>query len=159
VDLGFNTYVTGLRIEPVDHEDSLKDWLHVHNTVVPTHHLTLDEVRERAGRNRLEVAYVGDVLVGCSTVRPPTDGTATATVIARVLGPYRRRGFGEALYERALRCARGLGAEVIETVVLESNPDGLRFAHRHGFVEVERYLLPGETVHWIDLRLATPPFG
>jgi len=45
--------------------------------------MSLDEVRERSGRNRLENAYLGDVLVGCSTVRPPEDGVVT--VIARVL--------------------------------------------------------------------------
>jgi len=52
------------------------------------------------------------------------------------------------------RWARELGAEVIETVVLSSNEDGLRFALKHGFVETERYLLPGDSIPWIDLRLA-----
>jgi hypothetical protein len=47
-----------------------------------------------------------------------------------------------------------LGAEVIETVVLSSNEDGLRFAQKDGFVETERYLLPGDTIPWIDLRLS-----
>jgi hypothetical protein len=50
--------------------------------------------------------------------------------------------------------ARELGAEVIETVVLSSNENGLRFARHRGFVEIERYLLPGDTTPWIDLRLA-----
>jgi hypothetical protein len=57
-----------LRIEPVD-ETTLEDWRHVHNVIIPTASLSLEEVRERAGRNHLEVAYLGDVLVGCS----PTD--------------------------------------------------------------------------------------
>jgi GNAT superfamily N-acetyltransferase len=74
-------------------------------------------------------------------------------VIVRVLAPHRRNGFGEQLYERSLDRARGQGAQVIETVVLSSNEDGLRFALRHGFVETERYLLPGDTIPWIDLRL------
>jgi hypothetical protein len=42
---------------------------------------------------------------------------------------------------------------VIETVVLAANEDGLRFARRHGFAEIERYVLPGETTEWVDLRL------
>jgi GNAT superfamily N-acetyltransferase len=90
-------------------------------------------------------------------VRPPTeDNGATATVIARVLPEYRRRGLGTHLYERALGQARALDAQVIETVVLASNPDGLRFADQHGFVELERYLLrEGDAVPWIDLRLAS----
>lgn len=91
--------------------------------------------------------------MGCSTVRPPAGGTAAATVIARVLPGHRRRGFGEQIYLRALATARGLGAEVIETVVLASNEDGLRFARQHGFAETDRYVLPGDTVPYVDLRL------
>ncbi|MFE3110468.1 GNAT family N-acetyltransferase [Kitasatospora indigofera] len=149
----------GLRFEPVGGEALLRDWRHVHNVIIPTDPLSPDEVRERAGRNRLVVAYLGDVLVGCSTVRPPAahppaGGRAAATVIARVLAAHRGQGIGAALYAHGLATARGLGAEVIETVVLASNPDGLRFALAHGFVEVETYLLPGDTVPYVDLRLA-----
>ncbi|WP_329535134.1 GNAT family N-acetyltransferase [Streptomyces sp. NBC_01450] len=143
-----------LRFQQSDDEAGLKDWQYVHNVIVPPAALSLDEVRERAGRNHLEVVYLGDVLVGCSTVRPPKDGGSTATVIARVLPEHRRQGFGEELYERGLERARALGAEMIETVVLASNEDGLRFAVRRGFVEIERYVLPGETAEWVDLRLA-----
>ncbi|MFF8942223.1 GNAT family N-acetyltransferase [Streptomyces sp. NPDC014864] len=143
-----------LRIQQPGDDAALRDWRHVHNVIISTHPLSLDEVRDRAARNHLEVAYLGDVLVGCSTVRPPADDTLTATVIARVLPPHRGRGFGEELYARGLHRARQLGAKVIETVVLSSNDDGLRFALKHGFVESERYLLPGDTVPWIDLRLS-----
>jgi RimJ/RimL family protein N-acetyltransferase len=146
--------MTGLRIERVEDEGTLADWRHVHNVIIPTHTLSPDDVRERAQRHHLEVAYLGDVLVGCSTVRPPEDDTRTATVIARVLAAHRRQGYGEELYRRGLDRARELGAEVIETVVLSANEDGLRFALKHGFVEIERYVLPGETVPWIDLRLS-----
>ncbi|MFJ9522810.1 GNAT family N-acetyltransferase [Kitasatospora sp. NPDC101801] len=141
-----------LRFEPVSGDAGLRDWRHVHNLIIPTDPLTAAEVRERAGRNRLEVAYLGDTLVGCSTVRPPTEGTAT--VIARVLPAYRRQGIGTRLYTHLLAYARSLGPAVIETVVLESNADGLRFAEARGFVEIERYLLPGDTVPYVDLRLA-----
>ncbi|MFF9914783.1 GNAT family N-acetyltransferase [Streptomyces sp. NPDC013457] len=146
--------MSDLRIQQPDGDAALKDWQHVHNVIIPTHPLSLDEVRERAQRNHLEIAYLDDDLVGCSTVRPPSDETPAATVIARVLAPHRRRGFGEELYERGLNRARQLGAEMIETVILSSNEDGLRFALKHGFVETERYLLPGDTIPWIDLRLA-----
>lgn len=146
--------MSDLRIEQPDGDAGFEDWQHVHNAIIPTHVLSLDEVRERARRHHLAVAYLGDVLVGCSTVRPPTDDTSTATVIARVLSAHRGKGLGEALYARGLSRARELGAEVIETVVLSCNEDGLRFAEKHGFVETERYLLPGETIPWIDLRLS-----
>ncbi|MFG2371010.1 GNAT family N-acetyltransferase [Streptomyces sp. NPDC048504] len=146
--------VTDLRIEPVepDAENALRDWRHVHNLIVPPAAMSLDEVRERSGRNRLENAYLGDVLVGCSTVRPPEDGVVT--VIARVLPEFRRRGYGVALYENGLTRARALGAGAIETVVLAANTDGVRFAEARGFVETERYVLDGETDLWITLRLA-----
>ncbi|MEU8968531.1 GNAT family N-acetyltransferase [Streptomyces monashensis] len=146
--------MSDLRIQQPHDDATFADWQYVHNAIIPTHLLSIEEIRERAQRNHLEVAYLGDVLVGCSTVRPPSDGTSTATVIARVLAPHRGRGFGEELYARGLDRAREWGAEVIETVVLSSNEDGLRFAHQHGFVEIERYLLPGDTVPWIDLRLS-----
>ncbi|MFD0265555.1 GNAT family N-acetyltransferase [Streptomyces sp. NPDC127106] len=147
--------MSGLRIERVDGsgEDLLRDWLYVHNLIVPPDALSLADVRERAGRHRLDVAHRGDVLVGCSTVRPPTaDGPAT--VIARMLPEHRRQGLGTQLYAHALAEARRLGADVIETVVLESNEDGLRFALARGYVEVERCLLPGDSIPYVDLRLA-----
>jgi GNAT superfamily N-acetyltransferase len=147
--------MTDLRIERVGTtQPLLEDWRHVHNVIVPPAAMDLEEVRERAGRNHLEVAYLDDVLVGCTTVRPPTDDTATATVIARVLPAHRHQGLGEQLYVRALAQARELGARRIETVVLAANSEGLRFAERHGFVEFDRYTLPGESALWIDLRLA-----
>ncbi|MEU3790549.1 GNAT family N-acetyltransferase [Streptomyces fructofermentans] len=146
--------MTDLRIERAGTDDSvLADWRHVHNVIVPPAVLSPDEVRERAGRNVMEVAYRGDELVGCTTVRPPTDDGGTATVIARVLPDHRRRGIGGQLYARGLAQARELGARTIETVVLAANTDGLRFAGSHGFVECDRYVLPGGTALWIDLRL------
>lgn len=142
-------------MEPVTGEDTaLQQWQHVHNTIVPPAALTLDEVRERSVRYRLDNAYAGDVLVGCSTVRPPSGEDAMATVIARVLPAHRRRGYGTALYEHGLAHARVLGARVVETVVLAANAEGLRFALARGFEETERYVLPGETAEWIDLRPA-----
>ncbi|MFG2308110.1 GNAT family N-acetyltransferase [Streptomyces sp. NPDC048566] len=146
--------MTLLRFEQPDGERRLAEWRHIHNTVVPPAALPLDAVRERARRYRLEVALLGDLPVGCTTVRPPAGDGATATVIARVLPDHRGRGFGGELYARGLEQARGLGAGTIETVVLAANEDGLRFARRHGFVEIDRYVLPGETAEWVDLRLA-----
>ncbi|MFG2998898.1 GNAT family N-acetyltransferase [Streptomyces sp. NPDC048340] len=96
---------------------------------------------------------VGDALVGCTTVRPPADDPTAATVIARVLPGHRGRGLGGALYAHGLEQARALGATVIETVVLASNTEGLHFARRRGFAEVDRYVLPGHTVAFVDLRL------
>ena len=145
--------MTDLRIEPVDGDTAVEQWRHVHNVIVPPAALSLAEVRERAGRYRLENAYAGDVLVGCSTVRPPQGDEAVATVIARVLPEHRRRGYGGALYAHALAHARVLGARTVETCVLAVNGDGLRFAAARGFAEVDRYVLDGEHDEWVDLRL------
>ncbi|MCX4762996.1 GNAT family N-acetyltransferase [Streptomyces sp. NBC_01275] len=148
--------MTDLRIEAVGpdaDEARLEQWRHVHNTIVPPAALALDEVRERAGRYRLVNAYVGGVLVGCSTVRPPEGEGAVATVIARVLPAYRRRGHGSALYDDGLAHARVLGARAVETCVLGVNEEGLLFARGRGFVEVERYVLDGRSEEWIDLRV------
>ncbi|MEV0643848.1 GNAT family N-acetyltransferase [Phytomonospora sp. NPDC050363] len=142
-----------LRIEQVDGDAMIEDWRHVHNTIIPADPLSLDDVRERSGRNHLEVAYAGDVLVGCSTVRPPAGESKESVVIARILPEHRRRGYGTRLYERGLARARELGAEAVETIVLGTNVEGLRFAEEQGFVEVENYVLPGGTERWHTLRL------
>ncbi|MET8040365.1 GNAT family N-acetyltransferase [Micromonospora sp. NPDC005215] len=148
-----------LRFETVrpDGDDGVcSDWQYVHNLIIPTSPLSVDEIRARADRNRLNVAYHGDTLVGCSTVRPPMDDQATATVIVRVLPEHRRQGLGGQLYDEALSAAYEIGARVLETVVLASNEDGLRFAERHGYVEIDRYVLDGDTIPFVDLRLAAP---
>ena len=145
--------MTQVRFAEVSDEQSLLDWQHVHNEIIPTDPLSLDEVRERSGRHRLELAYVEGRAAGNSTVRRPTDDSG-AMVIARVLPPYRRDGIGTALYERGLEVAREWADDrPVETVVLASNVDGLAFALARGFVEVERYTLPGATVPYVALEL------
>lgn len=135
----------------------LEQWRHVHNVVVPPAAMSAEEARERQDRYRLANAYLGEVLVGCSTVRPPAGERRVATVIARVLPAFRRRGFGTAIHDEALAHVRVLGAEAVETCVLAVNEDGLRFAERHGYAEIDRYVLDGERDEWVDLRL--PPGG
>ncbi|MFG2628192.1 hypothetical protein [Streptomyces sp. NPDC048473] len=68
--------------------------------------------------------------------------------VSRSRGDARSRPIEE-IHARRLERASALGADAIETVVLPSDADGLRFALKHGFVEVERYLLPGGTNPWI----------
>ena len=97
-----------VRFVEVSDEQTVADWQRIHNAIIPTDPLSLDEVRERSGRHRLEVAYVdapdGQSAVGNSTVRRPTDDDG-AMVIARVLPPYRRRGIGTMLFQRGLEAA------------------------------------------------------
>jgi GNAT superfamily N-acetyltransferase len=143
-----------LRYVRVDGDLAAAEWRRVHNAVIPTAPLSLDEVSGNASLRVMEVAYADDVVVGNSTVRPPTDDEP-ATVIVRVLSEHRRQGYGAALFGRALEQGREIGgssSSSVQTVVLESNVDGLRFALAHGFVEVERYLLDGDTIPFITLR-------
>ncbi|MEW1908263.1 GNAT family N-acetyltransferase [Kitasatospora sp. NPDC085895] len=145
--------MSDLHIRPVDGEASIEAWRHVHNVIIPTAPLSLEEVRRNADRYHLEVARLDGEPVGCSTVRPPTAEEPAATVIARVLPEYRGRGIGTAIHRRCLERARATGAERIETIVLASNTEGVAFALAQGFVQVEEYLLPGDTVPFLTLLL------
>ena len=95
--------MSDLRIEQPASDAQLEDWRYVHNVIIPTHVLSIGDVRERAQRHHLEVAYLGDEVVGCSTVRRPTDDTRTATVIARVLAAHRRQIGRASCRERVFR--------------------------------------------------------
>ena len=140
-----------LRVEAVT-EATIEDWRHVHNVVIPSSPLTTEEVRERLSRFMLTVAYVGDRLTGCVTVRPP-DEKGSVVVIVRILPEYRQHGYGGRLYLEAMKVARDLGGALLETIVLASNLDGMRFALSHGFVEVSRYRLPESEEPFVTLRL------
>ena len=131
----------------------LDDWRAIHNAIIPTDPLSAAEVAERAARNRLTLGHDSGVLVGNATVRPPAAPEQVATVIVRILPEHRRRGLGTAYLEAELSRARAGGARRIETVVLESNSDGLDFALAHGFVEHDRYVLDGDTLAYVDLHL------
>jgi|SRR5437868_901125 len=144
-----------LRIQQPNDDATFEDWQLVHNAIIPSDPLTLEEIRERAQHNLLEVAYLDTTLIGCTTVRPLTPDS-TITLIVRVLPAHRRQGHGQALYIRALSQAGSQGATHLETIILASNTDGLTFAHSHGFTESETYLPPGDTVPFITLRRETP---
>lgn len=90
-------------------------------------------------------------------MRPPRGDSRAATVIARVLPAFRRRGVGAAIYEVALAHAESQDARLLETVVLATNVDGLRFALRRGFAVTERYVLPGEAEERITLSRSALP--
>jgi hypothetical protein len=65
-------------------------------------------------------------------------------VIARVLPELRRRGFGEQIYLRGSTCV-ALPAWLYL--------HGLAKAQDVGAQEIDRYVLPGDTVPFVDLRL------
>jgi GNAT superfamily N-acetyltransferase len=148
--------MSGLEIRRVQGDELVEAWRQVHNTVIPTAPLSAVDVVERAGRNVLEVALVDGVVVGCSTVRPATP-EEPVTVIVRILPEHRRRGLGAHYLDHALAAAAEMGADLVQTVVLESNADGLEFALRRGFVETQRYVLDGESLAYVHLARALAP--
>ena len=135
-------------------EETLHGWLTVHNVLIPNAPLTPADARERLRRHRLLVAVTDDRrVIGGTTVRPPEDEPGTVTVIARVLPRHQRAGIGRALYESAMQQAAEYRPTRIMTCVLASNERGIAFARRLGFAEVERYVLDGDDVAFVDLAL------
>jgi GNAT superfamily N-acetyltransferase len=135
-------------------EETLYGWLTVHNVLIPNAPLTPADARERLRRHRLLVAITDDRrVIGSTTVRPPEDDPGTVTVIARVLPRHQRAGIGRALYERAMQQAAEYRPTRVMTCVLANNEWGLAFARRLGLVEVERYVLDGDDVAFVDLAL------
>lgn len=140
-----------MRIEDVT-EATEDTWRELHNRIIPASPIPAEEMPGRRRRNLLTLAHVGEQVVGNATVRPPTDHSDTATVIVRILPEHRRRGHGSEYLAAMLERAQALGAVRIETVVLVANADGLRFALRHGFTEIERYEVDG--AEYLDLVLS-----
>jgi len=132
--------------------DALHDWCAVHNRVVPDP-ISLRTAQDRSRTQLLQTVYLGGSLVGCSTTGRPDDVGGLGRLIVRVLPDFRGRGLGTAMFNRGLTHVLSWGATTLETVVWEPNVSGLRFARHRGFVEVERYELPGLDGTWIDLHL------
>jgi GNAT superfamily N-acetyltransferase len=130
-------------------DDTAEAWREIHNLIIPAAPLSHAEVEERRGRNVLTLGAVDTEVVGNATVRPPREPGGPATVIVRILPGHRRRGYGTEYLHAMLAVARDLGAASVATVVLAANADGLAFALRHGFVEVERY--PVDGAEFVDL--------
>jgi GNAT superfamily N-acetyltransferase len=134
----------------VTNERTADAWAQVHNQIIVTDPLTVDQVVDRSRVYVLELASLDEMVVGCSTVRPASI-EAPVTVIVRILPAYRRRGLGSAFMAHALTHARAFGADSVQTIVHASNSDGLVFATRRGFVETDRYTMDGDSVPYIHL--------
>jgi GNAT superfamily N-acetyltransferase len=129
--------------------ESAESWREIHNLVIPDSPLSADDVRGRLARNVLTLAYADGALVGNATIRPPASAGDPATVIVRILPAHRRQGHGSEYLRAMLDRAGGLGADGVRTIVLVTNPEGVRFAGRHGFVETRRYTVDGS--EYVDL--------
>ncbi|MGW5580400.1 GNAT family N-acetyltransferase [Micromonospora chokoriensis] len=141
-----------LLVKTVSDATTRRDWRQVHNDIIRAGPLSVEQVQGRADKHLLEVGYLDDVPVSCTTVRQPSGERRRVVVIVRVLPLYRRRGIGQTLLDRAEGQAQQLGAGRIETIVWAANVDGLRFAITHGYTEVDRYLPRGQDIPYITLR-------
>jgi GNAT superfamily N-acetyltransferase len=135
-------------------DETAVPWREIHNRVIPTDPLSLGDVRERLTRNRLTLGYHHGVAVANATLRPPTGGRRTVTVIVRVLPEHRRHGHGREYARWILAEATDLDVDHVETVVLAANDSGLRFALDLGFVETERYVLDHNGAEYVDLSMS-----
>ncbi|MEV0842518.1 hypothetical protein AB0I55_23630 [Actinocatenispora sera] len=52
--------MTDLRVHAVGDDATIRDWRFVHNLIIPGDPLSIDDVRDRVGRNRKEVAHLGE---------------------------------------------------------------------------------------------------
>jgi len=145
----------GLVIESAT-EGTLAGWLAVHNELIPNATLTSAHARDRLARHQLLVALRGPQVVGGTTVRPPDDEPSVVTVIVRVRPAHQGVGIGSLLFQRAMEQAVAFDPTRIKTCVLASNERGMSFALRRGFIEVDRYVLDGDDVPFVDLAHPAP---
>jgi hypothetical protein len=131
---------------------SLDAWRLIHNAIIPPDQLTLDDVTERATRNQMHVGWLDGQPVACSTIRPPQNDEVM--LIVRVLPMFRERGLGSLLYAYLLNHPWVSSTRQLTTVVLATNPSGLRFALNRGFNQVDEYDI--DDAAYIDLSCQRP---
>src|SRR5581483_8873142 len=115
-------------------------WTRVRNLVTPDEPVTVEDVTTtmtREPERRLYLAELDGEVAGCAFVAPSESMPGCAAAIPRVLPAARRRGLGGALLQACSDRARELGAEALSSHVRSDDPDGIAFAERFGFVEVD----------------------
>jgi mycothiol synthase len=114
----------------------LKAWIAVRRLVLPDEPAaTIEQLRALEAPERLLLLAERDgVLAGCGlAARSDTGG---GFVAPRVLPGHRRHGVGTALLTAALEHVRAHGFDA--AVAQADDAAAVAFAHRHGFVEVDR---------------------
>ena len=120
-------------------------WTRVRNLVEVADAASVEDVLkagEREPERRLYLAESGGEVVGCAFVARSERMPGCAATIPRVLPAARRRGLGSGLLRACSDRARELGCEALSSHVNADDRDGLAFAARHGFVEVDRQVEP-----------------
>ncbi len=116
-------------------------WTRVRNLVERADAASVEDVirtGEREPERRLYVAELDGEVVGCAFVARSESMPGCAATIPRVVPEARRRGLGSAFLQACSDRARELGCDALSSHVDADSADGLAFAARYGFVEVDR---------------------
>ncbi len=147
-------------VRPAVTDDELELWTRVRNLVEVDNPTTIEDVRNglrHQPETRHWIAEDGGEAVGCAFVtRSSVQGRAF--LLPRVVREARGRGVGTALIQATLEAIRELGCDTVRSSVDGDDLDAMRFAARHGFVEVDRQV---ELVRALGKseRPALPPAG
>lgn len=125
-------------IRTVETEADFAGSVAVWNAITPREQTSVEAMRERWARQpeRLYVvAEDGGRIVGTGMVAP-SDTPGRLFLAVRVLREARRRGIGNAIYDRIEPHALSLRPRSLSTHVSAADADGIRFAEERGYVEV-----------------------
>jgi GNAT superfamily N-acetyltransferase len=128
-----------VRISACVTDDDYEAWRSVRIEVVPGERCdTVAEMRAQDNPDRLLLVATLDGVVVGSGIADRSDLGDAGFVAARVRPAYRRQGVGSALLEALGAHVEKLGLPVLRAMV--DDPESLRFAEHHGFVEVDRQI-------------------
>lgn len=152
------------QIRPVEDEAGTRLSLELWNAVYPPMAASLAGVlgyqRSCLGHFDL-VAFLGDRPAGSgfAAIEPRQASGDVVKAMIAVLPAERRQGTGTALYLAVSAWAREQGRRTLETFVLESDPDGLDYATKRGFVEVGREQMVALDLAGVEEPRVEPPAG
>lgn len=148
--------MTEIRLRRCEGDDDLAVSVAIYNDTWPLEAISIEEARafnERMDESAETVAFLDGEPVGSGVAAVfPSLPDRTFTLVT-VLPGSRQRGVGTALYGAVSSWARERGHDTLRTRAREDDPDGLDYALKHGFAEVER-----ETGLALDLRGFDPPW-
>jgi len=127
-------------VRPAVTDVDLEAWTRVRNLVEVENPTTLEDVRKglrHQPETRHWIAEDGGRAVGCVHVSR-SSVPDRAFLLPRVVPEARGRGVGTALVQATLEAIRELGCDTVRSHVDGADLEALRFAARHGFVEVDR---------------------
>lgn len=134
-------------------DDDYEQWRQVRIAVLPYERtVSVAELRENDAPDRLMVLARVDGVVAGHGLADRSSMAGGGSVTPRVLPDHRRRGVGTALLEHLVEHVRGLGVATLRSGA--DDEGSMTFAHRFGFVEVNREV---EQTYHLDGPVEVPP--